>query len=46
MTITPDNIADVVSRWTKIPVSKLTETESERLKNMEELLHKRVIGQQ
>ncbi len=45
MTITPDNIADVVSRWTKIPVSKLTETESERLKNMEELLHKRVIGQ-
>lgn len=45
MTITPDNIADVVSRWTKIPVSKLTETESERLKNLESLLHKRVIGQ-
>ncbi|MDE6401494.1 MAG: ATP-dependent Clp protease ATP-binding subunit, partial [Clostridiales bacterium] len=45
MTIYPDNIADVVSRWTKIPVSKLTETESERLKNMEAILHKRVIGQ-
>ena len=45
MTIYADNIADVVSRWTKIPVNKLTETESERLKNMEEILHKRVIGQ-
>ncbi|MCM1367322.1 MAG: ATP-dependent Clp protease ATP-binding subunit [Roseburia sp.] len=45
MTITADNIADIVSRWTKIPVSKLTETESERLKNLEALLHKRVIGQ-
>lgn len=43
--ITADNIADVVSRWTKIPVNKLTETESARLKNLEELLHKRVIGQ-
>lgn len=40
-----EDIADVVSRWTKIPVSKLTETESARLKNLEELLHKRVIGQ-
>ncbi len=45
MTIHADDIADVVSRWTKIPVNKLTETESERLKNMEALLHKRVIGQ-
>ena len=45
MTINADNIADVISRWTKIPVSKLTETESERLRNMEALLHKRVIGQ-
>ncbi|MCH5162563.1 MAG: ATP-dependent Clp protease ATP-binding subunit [Clostridiales bacterium] len=45
MTIYADDIADVVSRWTKIPVNKLTETESERLKNMEEILHKRVIGQ-
>ncbi len=45
MTIYADAIADIVSRWTKIPVSKLTETESERLRNMEDILHKRVIGQ-
>ncbi len=45
VTIDAENIADVVSRWTKIPVSKLTETESARLQNLEELLHKRVIGQ-
>lgn len=44
-TISEEDIADVVSRWTKIPVSKLTETESARLQNLEELLHKRVIGQ-
>ena len=44
-TIYADEIADVVSRWTKIPVSKLTETESERLKNLENMLHERVIGQ-
>ncbi len=44
-TITADNIADVVSRWTKIPVNKLTETESARLQNLEDILHKRVIGQ-
>ncbi|MBD5131677.1 MAG: ATP-dependent Clp protease ATP-binding subunit [Clostridiales bacterium] len=45
LTINAENIADVVSRWTKIPVNKLTATESERLKNLEEILHKRVIGQ-
>ncbi len=45
MTIGADDIADVVSRWTKIPVTKLTETESDRLKNLEQILHKRVIGQ-
>lgn len=45
MTITAENIADVVSRWTKIPVSKLTASESERLKKLEDILHKRVIGQ-
>ncbi|MCH5351715.1 MAG: ATP-dependent Clp protease ATP-binding subunit [Clostridiales bacterium] len=45
ITITAEDIADVVARWTKIPVTKLTETESERLRNMEEILHKRVIGQ-
>lgn len=44
-TISADDIADVVSRWTKIPVSKLTETETARLQNLETLLHKRVIGQ-
>jgi ATP-dependent Clp protease ATP-binding subunit ClpC len=40
-----DEIADVVSMWTGIPVFKLTEAESERLVRMEEELHKRVIGQ-
>jgi ATP-dependent Clp protease ATP-binding subunit ClpC len=40
-----DNIASVVSSWTKIPIQKLTESESERLLNLEEILHKRVIGQ-
>lgn len=44
-TISAEDIADVVSRWTKIPVSKLTETETARLQNLEALLHKRVIGQ-
>jgi len=38
-------IARVVSRWTNIPVQKLTEKESERLLKLEEILHKRVIGQ-
>ena len=43
--ITAEDIAAVVSSWTKIPVSKLTETEKDRLLNLEKLLHKRVIGQ-
>ncbi len=38
-------VADVVSLWTKIPVSKLAEKESERLLKLESILHKRVIGQ-
>lgn len=38
-------IADIISSWTGIPVKQLQEEESERLKNMEEILHKRVIGQ-
>jgi len=38
-------IANVVSKWTNIPIEKLTEKESERLLNLEEVLHKRVIGQ-
>ena len=41
-----NEIADVVSMWTKIPVSKLAEKESERLLKLESILHKRVIGQE
>ena len=40
-----DDIANVVSVWTGIPVSKVSESENEKLKNLEENLHKRVIGQ-
>jgi len=40
-----EDIADVVSVWTKIPVNKLTERESKRLERLEEELHKRVVGQ-
>ena len=40
------DIATVVSRWTKIPVQKLTEDESQKLLNMEHVLHERVIGQE
>lgn len=41
-----NDIADVVSVWTKIPVSKLTEKESKRLEKLETELHKRVVGQE
>lgn len=41
-----EDIAQVVSRWTKVPVKKLTEKESERLLNLEAILHNRVIGQE
>lgn len=41
-----EEIADVVSSWTKIPVRKLEEGESQRLKNLESILHQRVIGQE
>ncbi|KQL52094.1 Clp protease ClpX [Heyndrickxia shackletonii] len=44
--VTVEDIANVVSSWTRIPVSKLAQTESERLLNLEELLHSRVIGQE
>ncbi|KKE78601.1 MULTISPECIES: ATP-dependent protease ATP-binding subunit ClpC [Bacillaceae] len=44
--VTIDDIASVVSSWTGVPVSKLTKDESDRLLNMEETLHKRVIGQE
>ena len=43
--ITEDHIAEVLAHWTGIPVLKLTEKESSRLLNMEEELHKRIIGQ-
>jgi ATP-dependent Clp protease ATP-binding subunit ClpC len=44
-TVTPEDIAAVVSSWTGIPVTSLTEDESRRLLRMEEILHKRVVGQ-
>lgn len=40
-----NEIAEVVAKWTGIPVTKITETEKEKLMNLEEILHKRVIGQ-
>ncbi|MBQ8270680.1 MAG: ATP-dependent chaperone ClpB [Bacteroidaceae bacterium] len=44
--VTAEDIADVVSRWTGIPVSKMLQSEREKLLNLEEELHKRVIGQE
>ncbi len=44
--ITSDDIAEVVSKWTKIPVTRLNEQETERLLNLEKTLHGRVIGQE
>lgn len=44
--VTADDIAGVVSEWTKIPVRKLAESESARLKRLEQTLHKRVVGQE
>ncbi|MDP3488287.1 MAG: ATP-dependent Clp protease ATP-binding subunit, partial [Bacillota bacterium] len=44
--VTPDDIAHIVASWTGIPVSKLQEEESARLLKLEEILHKRVIGQE
>ena len=43
--LTSENIAEVISSWTGIPASKLTQDENKKLKNLEETLHKRVIGQ-
>ena len=43
--VTPEDIADIVSRWTGIPVSKMLKSEREKLLHLEEELHKRVIGQ-
>ncbi len=44
-TLTPDRIADIVASWTGIPVRKLTESDTERLINLEAEMKKRVIGQ-
>lgn len=44
--VTPEDIADVVSRWTGIPVNRMLESEKEKLLRMEEELHKRVVGQE
>ncbi len=43
--VTEAEIADVVSSWTKIPVRKLTEAESERIRNLESILHERIVSQ-
>ncbi|MCI6061297.1 MAG: ATP-dependent Clp protease ATP-binding subunit [Dorea sp.] len=43
--VTEDDIAEVISQWTRIPVKKLAESESARLNRLEQTLHKRVIGQ-
>src|SRR5690606_13483102 len=43
--VTAEEIAEVVSRWTGIPVSKMLEGEREKLLNMESALHGRVVGQ-
>jgi ATP-dependent Clp protease ATP-binding subunit ClpB len=44
--VTAEDIADVVSRWTGIPVSKMLQSEREKLLHLEEELHKRVVGQE
>ena len=43
--VTEDDIADIVASWTGVPVSKLTESESEKLLHIEDTLHQRLIGQ-
>ncbi|MBQ9734733.1 MAG: ATP-dependent Clp protease ATP-binding subunit [Clostridia bacterium] len=45
LTLTPDDIAKVVSNWTGVPVVKLTQTEAQKLLDLESVLHQRVIGQ-
>ncbi len=44
--VTEEEIAEVVSKWTGIPVSKLVETEREKLLNLDKILHRRVVGQE
>ena len=43
--LTEEDIAEVISSWTRIPVQKLTQDENDKLKNLEKTLHQRVIGQ-
>ena len=43
--LSEENIAEVIAGWTGIPLTKINETESDRLLNLEDTLHKRVIGQ-
>ena len=43
--VTEDEIAEIVSKWTGIPVSRLVEGEREKLLKLEETLHRRVVGQ-
>jgi len=44
--VTEEDVAKVVAKWTKIPVSRLTQEESKKLMNLEEKLHERVVGQE
>ena len=43
--VSDEEIGDIVSQWTGIPVSKLVETEREKLLNLSDILHERVVGQ-
>ena len=45
LSITADNIAEKVSKWTHVPVNRLTQDDADRLKNMENIIHDRVVGQ-
>ena len=44
-TVTPDKIAEIISRWTGVPVKKLTQTDRERLLSLSTHLHRKVVGQ-
>ncbi|MCB7305994.1 ATP-dependent Clp protease ATP-binding subunit [Bariatricus massiliensis] len=46
VSVSEEDVAEVISAWTKIPVSRLNESEGVRLRNLEKTLHKRVIGQE
>ena len=46
LVVTENEVAEVIADWTKIPVQKLQEAETERLKHLEEILHERVVGQE